>query len=52
MWLTFAPSGVWCEAFLWNGQSAEREKGHVAARNKNRHYKTETGDVKSFDLKS
>jgi hypothetical protein len=26
-------------------------KGHVAARNKNRHYKMETRDVKSFDLK-
>jgi hypothetical protein len=25
MWLTFAPSGVWCEALLWNLQSAERE---------------------------
>jgi hypothetical protein len=25
MWLTFAPSGGWCEALWWNGQSAERE---------------------------
>src|SRR6266478_7529337 len=52
MWLTFAPSGVWCEAWLWNKQSAEREKRHVTARNKNRHYSRDAIDVKLFREKS
>jgi len=25
--MTFAPSGVWCEAWLWNEQSAEPDNG-------------------------
>jgi hypothetical protein len=49
MWLTFAPSGGWCEAWLLNGRSAEREKLHVTARNKNRHYSSETRNVKIFN---
>ncbi|SRR6266404_2443264 len=52
MWLTFAPSGIWCEAWLWNKQSAEREKRHVTARNKNRHYSRDAIDVKLFREKS
>ncbi len=48
MWLTFAPCGVWCEAWLWNKQCAEREKRHLAARNKNRHYSRGAIDVKFF----
>jgi len=49
MWLTFAPSGGWREALLRNGQSAEREKRHVTAPNKNRHYSSETRNVKIFN---
>src|ERR1700674_4558025 len=48
MWLSFAPCGVWCEAWLWNKQCAEREKRHVDARNKNRHYSRDAIDVKLF----
>jgi len=45
MSVTFAPKRFWCEARLWNLQSAEREASFTA-RSKNSHYSPPQQSVK------